>query len=216
MQKLKLWVLFFFLSSQLLFPALGGQQKITSPMEQFGHNIGDDFWLATYAQLVDYWKKLDQESDRMQLVEIGKTSEGRTMIMAIITAPENFASLHRYQDISRRLALAEGLSDNDARQLAFEGKAVIWIDGGLHATETAGAQQELELVYQMLSQDDPETLRILDNVILLTCITNPDGMDMIGEWYMRHSDPEKRSTRGLPFLYQKYVCLLYTSDAADE
>lgn len=205
MKRLKLWVLFILLSSQLLVPALGIQQKITSPMEQFGHNIGDDYWLATYAQLVDYWKILDQESDRMQLVEIGKTSEGRTMFMAIITAPENIASLNRYKDISRRLALAEGLSDEDARQLASEGKAVVWIDGGMHATETAGSQQELELVYQMVSRSDAETLRILDNVILLTLVTNPDGMDMIGEWYMRHSAPEKRSTRDLPFLYQKYV-----------
>ena len=87
----------------------------------------------------------------MKLVEIGKSAEGRTMVMAIITAPENHKSLDRYKEISRRLATAEGLTDDQARALAAEGKAVVWIDGGLHATEVLGAQQLLELVYQMVS-----------------------------------------------------------------
>jgi hypothetical protein len=127
------------------------------------------------------------------------------MVMAVITSPENQKHLGRFQEISRKLALAEGLSDRDARALAKEGRAVVWIDGGLHATEVVGAQQEIELVYQMVSRSDPETLRILDQVILLAVISNPDGMDMVGEWYMHEPDPEKRTTRGLPRLYQKYV-----------
>ena len=71
--------------------------------------------------------------------------------MAIITAPENFAKLERYKEISRRLSLAEGLTDDQARALAKEGKSVVWIDGGLHATEVLGAQQLMEMVYQMVA-----------------------------------------------------------------
>jgi hypothetical protein len=189
----------------LIVLPLSGQVKITTPKEQFGHDIGEDYLLATYSQLVEYWTKLEKESPRMIVEEIGTTSEGRTMIMAIITSPENQTNLARYKEIARQLALAEGLDDNEARALAEEGKAVVWIDGGIHATEVAGAQQEMELVYQMVSGNDAETLRILDNVILLALITNPDGMENIGNWYMRESDPKKRSTDGLPFLYQKYV-----------
>src|SRR5580765_8902634 len=77
---------------------------ITSPKQHFGFNIGDDYQLATYDQFVQYWRKLDQESDRMKVVEIGKTAEGRPQLMAIITSPENFKKLDRYKDISRRLA----------------------------------------------------------------------------------------------------------------
>lgn len=199
-------ILFFcFLGIAFISTPLESQNKITTPEEQFNHAIGDDYWLATYTQLVEYWTKLEQESPRMILEEIGKTSEGRTMIMAIITSPENHKNLVRYKEISRSLALAEGLTENEARVLAQEGKAVVWIDGGIHATEVSGAQQELELVYQMVSQNDAETLRILDNVILLTLISNPDGMENIGNWYMRNPDPKKRSTQGLPYLYQKYV-----------
>src|SRR6266498_1194073 len=158
----------------LLETGLFPQGKITSPKEQFGFNLGDDYQLANYARLVEYWKKLDQQSDRMILEEIGKTAEGRPMVMAILTSPENHKKLSRYKEISRRLALTEGLTDDQARALAAEGKAVVWIDGGLHATEVLGAQQLMELVYQMVSMNDGETARILNDVILLAVCVNPD------------------------------------------
>ncbi len=114
--------------------------RLTAPKEQFGFNFGDDYQLTTYQQLADYWRKLDAESDRMVLQEIGRTSENRPHLMAIVTSPENHKNLRRFQEISRRLSLAEGLSDDSARALAREGKAVVWIDGGLHANEVLGAQ----------------------------------------------------------------------------
>ncbi len=179
--------------------------QITTPVEQFGFEIGADYQLLTYTQLLDYWKQLDRESERMTLLEIGTTAEDRPMVMAIITSTENHQKLDRYREISKRLAHAEGLNESQARELAAEGRAVVWIDGGLHATEVVNAQAELELVYQMLSRDDPETMRFLDDVILLTLVTNPDGMELVSNWYMREQDPTKRSTRGIPRLYQKYV-----------
>src|SRR3954469_5577794 len=122
---------------------------ITTPKEAFGFAIGDDYQLASYKQIEAYWKTLDRESDRLVLHDMGKTAEGRTQWMAIVTSPANHRTLARYQEISRRLALAEGLDDEQARALAREGKAVVWIDGGLHATETLGAQQLGEMVYEM-------------------------------------------------------------------
>src|SRR5262245_53969586 len=82
--------------------------NVTSPRQFFGFNIGDDYQLATYTQLAEYWQKLDKESDRMRVVEIGKTAEGRPQLMSIVTAPENFKKLDRYKEIARRLALADG------------------------------------------------------------------------------------------------------------
>ena len=131
--------------------AAGAAQTVTPPKQHFGFNIGDDYQLANYTQFVEYWQKLDKESDRMKVVEIGKTAEGRPQLMAIITSPENHKKLDRYKEISRRLASAEGLTDDQARALAREGKGVVWIDGGLHATEVLGAQQLIETVYQLVS-----------------------------------------------------------------
>jgi hypothetical protein len=181
------------------------QTRITSPKEHFGSNIGDDYFLATYTQLMAYWPKLDAESDRMVLQEIGKSAEGRPHLMAIITSPENHRNLARYKDISRRLALAEGLTDDQARSLAQEGKAIVWIDGGLHGTEVLGAHQLMEMVYQMVSRNDPETMRFLNDAVLLAVHANPDGMELVSSWYMREADPMKRSMEGLPRLYQKYI-----------
>src|SRR6202795_1190353 len=133
----RLIFLCFLLVAPVLLPA---QSKITPPRAVFGHNIGDDYFLANYSQMIDYWGKLDRESDRMKMFRIGTTAEGRPMWMAIITSPENHKKLLRYQEISRRLALAENLTDRQARALAIEGKEVVWMDGGLHATGVLGAQ----------------------------------------------------------------------------
>src|ERR1019366_6525981 len=123
------------------------QTHITSPKEEFGFNFGDDYVLANYKQIAAYWHKLETQSDRIKVVEIGKTAEGRPHLMAIVTSPENHRNLARYKQIAGRLAHAEGLTDDQARALAKEGKAVVWIDGGLHATEVLGAQQLGEMVY---------------------------------------------------------------------
>lgn len=185
--------------------ALPAQVRVTSPKEHFGFNIGDDYHLATYTQFQSYWAKLDAESDRMVVQEIGKTAEGRPQLMAIITSPENHRNLARYKEISRRLALAEGLTDEQARQLAREGKAVVWFDGGLHATEVLGAHQLIETVYRLVSSTDAEVMRFLNDLIILAVHANPDGMELVSNWYMREPDPTKRSTSGIPRLYQKYI-----------
>ena len=179
--------------------------RVTTPRAQFGHDIGDDYFLANYTQMIDYWRKLDRESDRMKLVRIGTTAEGRPMWMAIITSPENHAKLARYQEISRRLALAENLTDAQAHSLASEGKSVVWIDGGLHASEVLGAQQLIQTVYELVSKSDPETLRFLRDDIILAVPANPDGQELVSNWYMREADTLKRTTSRLPRLYQKYA-----------
>ena len=178
---------------------------MTPPQQQFGHEIGADYVLPDYAAFMAYWHKLDAESDRLKVVEIGRTAEGRPQLMAIVTSPANHARLDHYKGISKRLAMAEGLTPDEARALAREGKSVVWIDGGLHATEVLGAQQLLETVYQLVSRTDPETTRILDDVIVLAVHANPDGMELVSDWYMRNPVPEERSTAGIPVLYQKHA-----------
>src|SRR5262249_49555203 len=113
--------------------------------------------------------------------------------------------LARYQDIARRLATAQGVSAAEAAQLAEEGKAVVWIDGGLHASEVLCAQAVIETLYQFVTGNDAETRRILDDVIILFVHCNPDGMVLCADWYMREADQKKRSLAGLPRLYEKYA-----------
>ncbi|MEP6992834.1 MAG: M14 metallopeptidase family protein [bacterium] len=188
----------------LLVPTARAQGAITSPKQQFGFNIGDDYKLANYTQFEGYWRKLAKESNRMKLVEIGRTAEGRPQLMAVISSPANLAKLDHYKAISRKLAYADGVSEAEARVLAKEGKAVVWIDGGLHATEVLGAAQLIETVYQLLSKNDAETLRFLDDCIILAVHANPDGMELVSNWYMKDADTLKRNMN-IPRLYQKYI-----------
>jgi hypothetical protein len=178
--------------------------RVTSPAQEFGARIGDDYFLATYKQLEQYWKKLDAESDRVRLVPIGQTEEGRTQWMSVVSSPENLARLDEYQKISRRLALGDA-DEAEARALASTGKAVVWIDGGLHADEVLGAQQLIELVYQLAQADDEETRRFLRDVIVLVVHANPDGHALVADWYMREREPMRRSLDGVPRSYQKYI-----------
>src|SRR6476469_243250 len=179
--------------------------KVTAPKEQFGFAVGDDYRLVNYTQYTDYLKKLQAQSERMIVTDIGKTEEGRTEFTAIITSPENQRKLPLIKAANRRLALAENLTDEQARALARDSKIVVWIDGGLHATEVLGAQQLIETIYRLNTRSDPETLRILNDVVILCTLVNPDGMELVSDWYVREPDPAKRTTNGIPRLYQKYI-----------
>ncbi|MFO0851346.1 MAG: M14 metallopeptidase family protein [Gemmataceae bacterium] len=179
--------------------------NVTTPKAHFGFDMGADYCLANYQQLAAYWKKLQGESDRIKLADIGKTEEGRPQLMAVVTSPSNHKRLDRYRDIARVMAKAEGVSEEAARLLAADGKAVVWIDGGLHASETLCAQVLIETVYRFLAGTDPETLRILDDVVILFVHANPDGHDLVADWYMKEADPKKRTLSGLPRLYEKYA-----------
>lgn len=178
--------------------------QVPTPKEHFGFNIGDDYMLANFTQTEAYFKKVAQVSDRVMLREIGKTEEGRSQPMLIISSPENLRSLETYRSISQRMGRAAGLTDAEARELSLKGKAVVWIDGGLHSTETAGSHQLIETLYQLATRNDQETKNILDNVVILMVHANPDGHELVANWYMQEKDPKKRNM-SIQRLYQKYI-----------
>ncbi|WP_158824982.1 M14 family metallopeptidase [Mucilaginibacter lacusdianchii] len=187
----------------LLLTAGAKAQTLPSPKQHFGFDIGDDYSLANYTQTEAFFKKL-ATSNRTKYVDIGLTEEGRHQFMLIVSSPENIKNLDKYKDISRRLARAENLTDEQARSLAAQGKAIVWIDGGLHANETVGAHQLIETAYELVTRTDAETMRILDNAIILMVHANPDGQEIISNWYMGQTDPKKRNMN-IPRLYEKYI-----------
>ncbi len=195
----------------MLFLATGlprGQSHpdLPTPRSVFSFEPGADYKLATYDQSVEYFRKLDAASRFLTLVEAGRTSQGRPMYFALISTPENLTRIDRYRDIAQRLAHPDGMSEADARRLALEGKAFVHIDGGLHATEVAGPQHTSLLAYDLLRKAaEPETRAILENVVLMLWPTiNPDGQQMVAEWYMKNvGTPYEESA--LPVLYQDYV-----------
>ncbi len=204
MKKMK--YISYFICVLLHFIAVGvkAQHTIPSPKSHFGFNIGDDYQLTNYTQTEAYFHRLAEISDRVLLKNLGQTEEGRNQYMLVVSSPQNIKDVQKYQAISKDLALAK-MSDSLARQLSKEGKAIVWIDGGLHSTETVATHQLIETIYQMVSRDDDEVIKILDNVVILFVHANPDGHELVGNWYMREAEPSKRTMGKLPVLYQKYI-----------
>src|SRR5580658_1131727 len=141
--------------------------QVPTPESVLGHKPGDDFYLASYDESLGYFQKLAQATPKLKLVHVGKTTRGIDWYIAVISSAQNLASLDKYKDAARRLALVKGLTEAQARDLAHTGKVIVHIDGGLHATEVAPAQHAIQLAYNLVSAKDPETTAILDNVILL-------------------------------------------------
>jgi len=179
-------------------------QTIPKPEDVLGFEVGADFHLATYEQAIRYFRSLEQASPRIKLFEIGKTSMGKPMIYAVISSAENMARLDRIKEISKQLSLVGGLSDKEAKNLAAEGKPVVYIDGGLHASECAPAQQNILLAYTMVASEAPDIRFIRENTVLVLVFANPDGMDLLAEWYLSNVGTPYEVSR-MPYLYHKYV-----------
>jgi hypothetical protein len=176
-----------------------------TPESVLGHKPGDDFYLATYDDALGYFKKLAASSNRIKLVEVGKTTHGAEWYIAFISNPENLAQLDHYKDMSRRLALARGITDQQAHQMSREIKPIIHIDGGLHASEVANAQHTIQLGYDLVASDEAEYKSIRENLIVeLWFSINPDGQNMVANWY-RQNLGTQYEVSPLPFLWQEYV-----------
>lgn len=188
----------------LLF-ACGLSAAPPAPEEFFGHKIGADRTVLDWAKVVDYFQALDAGSDRVRVMEYGRSTEGRPMIVAIISAPDTLKKLDRYQQIQKKLVDPRATSPEEALKLASEGKTIVMITCSVHATEIASSHAAIEFAHRLATSKDARVQNILNNVILLLAPSiNPDGLDIVTKWY--------RSTLGTPYegtsppeLYQKYV-----------
>jgi hypothetical protein len=182
-------------------------QGVPTPESVLGFAPGADFHLATYEQSVSYFQALAAASDRVQLVKTGRTSEGRDWYIALISSPENLKNVEHYREIHERLADPQSLTDEEARALAREGKAIVDINGGLHATEVAGSEVTIKLAYDLAANPgkDSRIDNILNNVVVVIWPSlNPDGQTMVADWYQSNlGTPYEVSP--LPRLWQKYV-----------
>jgi hypothetical protein len=178
--------------------------QVPAPESVIGFEPGADYKLADYDQVTDYYQQLSSASDRVQMKTIGTTSMGRPMTLLFISSADNLDTLDRWRDISSTLARAR-VAEERAQQLAEEGRAVVWIDAGMHATERAPGQAMMTLAHRVATEESAEMQKIRENVVLLLMpMMNPDGLDIVENWYDRVLDTPYE-TSSPPWLYQKYV-----------
>lgn len=179
--------------------------RITSPEAFFGHQLGADRKIARWDRIVEYFYLLAQESDRIKVIDLGPSTEGNPFLLTIISSQENLANLEELRQINLQITDPRGLSEEAVKELIKRGKAVILQSMSLHASEIGGTQMAPELAYDLLTRDDEETRRILDNVIYLAvpCF-NPDGQIMVTDWYNQWLGTEYEGA-SMPWLYHKYA-----------
>jgi len=207
-------VIAFALSLVLCSPLARAQQRhastaaanVPTPQSMLGFAPGDDRTIADWAQIRAYFARLDAASDRVRVETIGQSTEGRPLIVAYISAPENIRNLARYQEIQRKLADPRLVRDDAERErLIHDGKMVVAVSCSIHSTEIVASQMALRLAYDLATAQDEETRQILQNVILLLIPSpNPDGIQIVADWYRKTlSTPYEGSDP--PELYHHYA-----------
>ncbi len=187
--------------------------QIPAPKDTLGFTPGDDRKLASWAQVVDYFKKLDAASDRMIFEEIGKSTMGAPFVYATISSPENLKNLEKYKKINAQLADPRKIvrptlywaRDAEAKLLIARGKTIVLITCGVHSTEVGSYLSSMLIAYRLASSSEPDIKKILDNtIILLVPSLNPDGVDIVKNWYDKTLGTKFEGTEP-PELYHKYV-----------
>ncbi len=181
-------------------------QNIPKPEEFFGHPIGAEKKLARWDRIVDYMRLAAANSDRILLLEPGRTTDDNPFLLLVVSSPSNLGSLDRYRDINRRLFDPRTISsDEEARRLAGEGRIFVLITCSMHASEVGATQMSIEAVHRLATEDSPEIQSILDNVVLLLVPSlNPDGQIMVTDWYNKTLGTPHESAP-MPWLYHRYV-----------
>jgi hypothetical protein len=181
--------------------------QVPAPKDVLGFTPGDDRKLASWAQVVDYFKKLDAASDRVMFQEIGKTTMGAPFVYATISSPENLKNLERYKEINAKLADPRKIKSNDAeaKRLIAQGKTIVLITHGIHSTEVGSTLSSMLIAHRLANSNEPEIRKILDNtIILMVPSLNPDGVDIVKNWYDKTLGTPYEGTNP-PELYHKYV-----------
>ena len=184
--------------------------SVPTPSEVLGFTPGDDRKLASWTQVVDYFGRLDRASDRVIFQELGKSTMDKPFVMATISAPENLARLEEYKTIQEQLADprklgAPGVRDRRAAELIRKGKTIVLITCGIHSTEVGSYLSSILIAHRLASSNEPEIQNILQStIILLVPSLNPDGVDIVKNWYDKTLGTPYEGTDP-PELYHKYV-----------
>jgi hypothetical protein len=181
--------------------------KVPAPYDVIGFTPGDDRRLASWSQIVDYFKRLERASNRVKFQELGKTTLGRPFVLATISSPTNLARLEYFKQIQHKLADPRIFNSNDAEaeKLVAEGRTIVLITCGIHSTEVGGNLVSMNIAYRLASDDSPETREILDKcIVLLVPSLNPDGVDIVKTWYDKTLGTPAEGTNP-PELYHHYT-----------
>lgn len=180
--------------------------QVPSPRSFLGFNPTDDKTIADWKQIVGYFSALDKASRKVTVKEIGRSTNGKPLIVAFISGENNIKNLDKYRQISAKLADPRTIaSEAELADLVSKGKTIVSISCSIHSTEIVASQMSMNLAYELATSNDADTKEILENTILLLIpSSNPDGVDIVADWYRKTLGTKSEGTAP-PELYHHYA-----------
>ena len=161
---------------------------IATPTQALGASVGE--WHVRHDQLANYMQVLASQSDRVSLVETGRTHENRPLYLLAFSSVENQQNL---DEIQARHIQNLGKSTNKDDPL------IIWMGYSVHGDEPSGSNAALLIAYYLAAGESELINQLLkDNIILLDPSVNPDGLSRFAQWANMHksknlvADPNHR------------------------
>src|SRR3954470_18429147 len=181
---------------------------VPSPKDVLGHHIGEPKKLTYYADVLKYYRALAAGSPRVKVMTIGKSNEGRDLVVVFVGADEPIRNLETYRGYLAQLADPRKISDAQAHEIVAKAKPIYHLSGGLHSGEVGPSEMLMELAYRVAVEDSPLVKKIRDNVIVsITPVADPDGRDRNVDWYYKYgiNETEGHTTgAGVPY-WGKYI-----------
>ena len=200
------FILSLFLAFFHIFSGQIPAQELRSPEDFIGYRMGTDYKLARCDKIVEYFRYIQKNSDRVNVREMGTTTEGRPFIFAEISSPETIIDIKQHMENQRKIADPRLIANKEEEKRLIENsKAVVFINCNLHSTEIGSSQMALELLYDLASGNSQQIREILKwTIIIIVPSANPDGTEMVIDWY-EQSLGKPWEGSGMPWLYQKYA-----------
>lgn len=179
--------------------------SIPTPESVLGYKMGAARKLPDWHEIAGYFETLAAASDRVEVEVLGTSTNGLPYLAVSISSPENLARRDELRGHLAKLNEPRSLQPGDEADLIEKGLPTAFLLCTQHSNELGAALMTLELAAQLASQNDPETLEILENAVtvMIPC-HNPDGHQMIVEWYRQWLDTEYEGVE-MPWLYHPYV-----------
>ena len=127
--------------------------QVTAPETFFGFQLGSDRKIAPWDKIVAYLRLLAQESDCLQVIDMGPSTEGNPFLLAFISSPQNLTNLARLQAVNAQISDPRERSEDAVKSLIGEGKVVVCQSMGIHATEIGSTQMASELTYDLITRN---------------------------------------------------------------
>ncbi|MEO8622285.1 MAG: M14 family zinc carboxypeptidase [bacterium] len=162
---------------------------IPTPKDILGHHIGAPKTLTYYADQLRYYRALEKATGRVKVETIGKSDEGRELVVVWVTSDDNMKHLAKNRANLAKIGDPRGMTEADVHELIKDTKPHYHLMGGLHSGETGPSEMLMELVYRIATETSPIITQIRNNVyVSVTPVADADGRDRNVDWFYKNLD----------------------------